>query len=223
MELYSPIMKNKVLPDNVAIVVDDHKMFATMFAMLLKDISFFSEVHIFSTEKEVMNCLVQASSHKVWVFLDYFIPEVNTHFLISDIRNTSPSAKIAIVSSFNNSILINKVLARKVDGVISKADGVDQILSFLQCGPKQLPYISPAIIAVINEGNDLQFTANFTPREITILSMIADGKRVNEISDQLSLSKHTIITFRRNLLAKTGFHSITELVAHSIKAGIISH
>ncbi len=56
----------------------------------------------------------------------------------------------------------------------------------------------------------------FSKRELQILTLMSEGKKSNEIGDILEISKHTVDTHRRNMLAKTNFCNTTELVAYSI-------
>jgi DNA-binding CsgD family transcriptional regulator len=53
----------------------------------------------------------------------------------------------------------------------------------------------------------------FTPREKDILQAIADGKTNKEISEFLCISFETVKSHVRNLLAKTGTSSRTELIS----------
>jgi DNA-binding CsgD family transcriptional regulator len=53
----------------------------------------------------------------------------------------------------------------------------------------------------------------FTPREKDILQAIAEGKTNKEISESLCISFETVKSHVRNLLAKTGTSSRTELIS----------
>jgi DNA-binding CsgD family transcriptional regulator len=53
----------------------------------------------------------------------------------------------------------------------------------------------------------------FTPREKDILQAIAEGKTNKEISESLRISFETVKSHVRNLLAKTGASSRTELIS----------
>lgn len=58
---------------------------------------------------------------------------------------------------------------------------------------------------------------SFTPREKMILQAIAVGKTNKEISEQLSIGFETVKSHVRNLLAKTGTSSRTELISKYCK------
>ena len=59
-------------------------------------------------------------------------------------------------------------------------------------------------------------------RELEILQLIVDGKSTADIADQLSLSQHTVITHRANIMRKLGIHRTAELVAHAIRHRLVN-
>ena len=71
-------------------------------------------------------------------------------------------------------------------------------------------------------GNNLKLVSHsFTKRELEILKYIAEGNGSKEISESLCISKYTVDSHRKNILAKSGCNTINELVAKSIKEGWI--
>lgn len=62
---------------------------------------------------------------------------------------------------------------------------------------------------------------NITPREIEILQNLATGKTSGKIGEELSISKHTVDTHRRNLLRKLGCKSVVELTKVAFRNGLL--
>jgi len=65
-------------------------------------------------------------------------------------------------------------------------------------------------------------TNRLTPREKEILMLIAYEQTTPQIAQHLSLSKHTILTHRKNLLAKLHVRNIAGLVRVAIEKELIS-
>lgn len=61
----------------------------------------------------------------------------------------------------------------------------------------------------------------FTHREREILKLLALGKNSSEIGESLNISRHTVDTHRRNMLAKCNLCNTAELVAFSIENSLI--
>lgn len=63
--------------------------------------------------------------------------------------------------------------------------------------------------------------ANITPRENEILQKLATGKTSSEIGEELSISRHTVDTHRRNLLKKLNCKSVVELTRLAFRNGLL--
>nr|WP_295921683.1 response regulator transcription factor [uncultured Dyadobacter sp.] len=204
-----------------AVVFEDHKLVASTFAMLLERTGHFSSVHTFDDPHQILDFFVQHAPANALVFMDYFIPECNTLHLMNDIRRFCPRTRIVMVSSVENPTLIKKICSNNIDGFISKTDGAEEIISCLRALPEKRPYLSTKIQEILNSGDHERSILDFTPREMEILTYLSLSRSVEQISEQLSLSKHTVITHRRNLLSKSGCNSIAELIAYALRAELI--
>jgi DNA-binding CsgD family transcriptional regulator len=58
-------------------------------------------------------------------------------------------------------------------------------------------------------------------REMDILALVAKGKTSLEIGNILNISLNTVNTHRRNMLARTGFNNLSQLVGHVAGKGLI--
>lgn len=64
--------------------------------------------------------------------------------------------------------------------------------------------------------------AVLTPRELEVLTMVAEGHTNQEIANQLVLSIKTVQAHRANVMEKLGLHDITHLVRFALRHGLIS-
>jgi len=60
-----------------------------------------------------------------------------------------------------------------------------------------------------------------TPREVEVLTLVAEGRTNQEIADQLVLSVKTVQAHRANVMEKLGLHDITHLVRFALRYGLI--
>lgn len=58
-------------------------------------------------------------------------------------------------------------------------------------------------------------------REFQVLRMIASGRSVKEIAEELSLSVKTVSTYRTRILEKTGMKTTVELIRYAFKAQLV--
>lgn len=94
---------------------------------------------------------------------------------------------------------------------------VDHKVSLI--GQKKPSYysIDPANIKFeLSKGKSL-----FTPQELKIIELIAEGKSTVEIAQELFISDQTVKTHKKNILGKSSAKNSVQLVANCIREGII--
>lgn len=60
-----------------------------------------------------------------------------------------------------------------------------------------------------------------TPREVEVMTLVAEGCTNQEIANRLMLSIKTVQAHRANVMEKLGLHDITQLVRFAIRHGLI--
>ncbi|SEJ38040.1 two component transcriptional regulator, LuxR family [Dyadobacter sp. SG02] len=213
-------MERNLLNFDVAVVFDDHQLFSTSFSMLLERMGIFSAVYTFTSETDVRSFFIQTTFRHVCFFLDYYIPGCNSLFLVSDIRRYCPGTRIVIVTSVTNPVVLKQALLYKVDGFISKIDDADEVVNGLRAISAQKVFFSRTITCILETEPDTNIA--FSPRELEVLKCFSNTHTVEQIADRLNISKHTVLTHKKNLLAKSGFHTVRELVAYGLKSGLIT-
>lgn len=63
--------------------------------------------------------------------------------------------------------------------------------------------------------------SRITPREKEIINLVAHGLANKEIADRLSLSFHTVTTYRKNISAKLNIHSTAALTIYAILQNLV--
>ena len=99
-------------------------------------------------------------------------------------------------------------------------------ISYLKMqGKPQLSFIGlegePSFYNVESSIDFKPISHSFTKREIEILKYMAEGRGSMEISECLYISKYTVDTHRKNILAKSGCNTVNKLIAKSIREGWI--
>jgi len=60
-----------------------------------------------------------------------------------------------------------------------------------------------------------------TPKERSVLQLIAEGKSTKEIADILHVSVSTVETHRQHIMEKLNLHSIAEITRYAVRIGLI--
>ena len=61
-----------------------------------------------------------------------------------------------------------------------------------------------------------------TNREIEVLKLIVQGWLNKEIAEKLNISLNTVLSHRKNIMAKTGIKTVSGLTFYSISNGLVS-
>lgn len=207
-------------PHSVAIIVDDHKLFAESFSTLIERSGFFQYVKVFNERKGVINCLLEQERLPLYVFLDYYLEGENALSLIHEIKILCKRAHIIMISSATNTHVIANALKYEPEGFISKSCGIEVVLECIQAIKKGERFICPVTEQLL-KGTEEILEIPFTARELEILEDFAQGLSIDETARKRFLSKHTIVAHRRKMMSKVKAKSITELLAYARNIGLI--
>ena len=61
-----------------------------------------------------------------------------------------------------------------------------------------------------------------TPRELEVLKLIAQGRKVPEIASELHIAPGTVHGHRGNIMGKLGLHNMQAAIKHVYEHGIIT-
>lgn len=200
--------------DAIAIIFDDHLLFADSFSALIERLELFSSVHAFSEEKELTHFLIKHHHSPIYLFLDYYLKQKNGLPLINEARRLNKHITIIIMSSVVSPTAITNILSYSPNGFVSKSSGFSTILECLNTISKGEQYISPTISDIVLNSN-LTKKLLFTARELELLQYFARGLSIAQTAEQTHLSRHTIVAHRRKMMAKVNVNSITELLSYA--------
>src|SRR5690606_4253950 len=108
-----------VLGNPIAVVYDDHLLFAESFSAVLERLNLFRSVHLFvGDEHAYLQFLIKHFDVPVYLFLDYYLPQKNALTLINETRRINKKARIIVVSSVSSPSLISHILTYNPNGFL---------------------------------------------------------------------------------------------------------
>ncbi|MNS11797.1 Positive transcription regulator EvgA [compost metagenome] len=201
---------------STAIVLDDHKLFADSFALTLEKTSLFEKVIAYTKEEDLVQFLVKYRAvKKPFLFLDYYLEASQVTSILNNIRKLRTDAYIIIVSCISNPMMVKQLQEFQPDGIISKSDGVNEILDCIYALNKKAKYVSPYIQSIIDTLPDPAGNMPLTQREVEILRYFAQGHTVDATAELMNLSRHTVAAHRRKMFEKVNVHNISGLLAYA--------
>jgi|SRR5690606_37474893 len=196
-----------------AVILDDHRLFADSFALLLQRFGAFDAVSSFSKEIEFFDFLQSFGNQKLYVFLDYYLPETNGISLLTDIKRLNKRAKIIFITSAIAPNVIKNILKYKPNGLLSKSADIQDFIKCIETVEGGREYVDPQFEPFLMQRNERAVT--LTPREIELLKYFSQGNSIAETAAKTFLSPHTVVAHRRKMMAKANVQTIAQMLTYA--------
>ncbi|HEX7809626.1 MAG TPA: response regulator transcription factor [Thermoanaerobaculia bacterium] len=198
------------------LVVDDHSLVRTGVANI---ISHEPDLQVIA---EAANGLEAVEAYEKYhpdvTLLDLRMPVMEGVEAVRQIRERDPLAKVIVLTTYDTDDDISRALKAGAKAYVLKditADGLIQCIHDVLAGKT---YLAPAAAAKLAEGLTHM---SLTPRELSSLRLMADGKANKEIAQELGISERTVKTHLTHLFEKLGVTSRTEAVKIASRRGLV--
>ena len=171
--------------------------------------------------------VVELSRHLPWevAVLDYNMPGKNGIELIKELRQRYPGRAVLILSMYPEDRFAVRALKAGAAGYLTKESAPEELVSAIRKVAGGGRYVTPtlgeklALELADNRGKPLHET--LSDREYQVMWMIASGKTVRQIADDLFLSPNTVSTHRTRILRKMNLKSNAELMHYAIAQHLV--
>lgn len=207
------------------IIVDDHKMFLDGLISILEQENHLSILLTAKNGKNVVKYLeINGADTVDMVITDLSMPDMTGIELNTIIKKSFPKIKTLVVSMHSDTQMINQLMNDGVDGFVPKNSEKQELLNAIETIFKGNTFFSESIKKAyfdhVFEDKKKQ-EVKLTDREKEVLILIAEEYTTYEIAKKLSLSKHTIESYRKTLFSKLDVRNIAGLAKHAMRLGLI--
>ncbi|HMR92855.1 MAG TPA: response regulator transcription factor [Chitinophagaceae bacterium] len=144
---------------------------------------------------------------------------------LSQIRQLNTRLPVLIMSMYPEDQYALRVLKAGASGYLSKDAIHEDIIKAIQTIQRGRKFITPAVADKLVDafGDDSNKAPHelLSDREFDVFRLLADGKSVSDIAQQLMLSSTTVSTYRSRILDKMNLKSNAELTRYAIEKKII--
>jgi two-component system, NarL family, invasion response regulator UvrY len=204
------------------LITDDHPVVRRGIRQILEDDDRIGLVQEAGDGKELFEKLEEQSFDVI--LLDISLPGRSGLDLISQIKKTRQSPAILVLSIHSEAMYAVKALKSGAAGYLTKTSAPEELISAIIKVSKGERYISPSLAEAMAEslisGSEKPLYQLLSARELEVLELIAEGKKVVQIASELSLSPKTIGTYRERILEKLNLHTTADLIRYAIMEGI---
>jgi len=173
------------------------------------------------------------------VVMDISMPDMDGLEACRTIRAQNPTTQVLMLTMHDSEGYFLRALRAGAAGYIVKKAAPTELQTAIsavaQGGVFLYPGLAKALVhayltqssssltpAQVEEGPDLvQELKVLTPRELEIVTLVAEGYTNQAIADRLTLSIKTVQSHRANVMEKLGLRDITHLVRFALRHGLI--
>lgn len=207
------------------IIADDHKMFIDGLMSILNDAPEFNVILTAKNGAQVVKYLdINGAADINLLITDLTMPEVDGIELNNIVKERFTSLKTLVVSMHIDGTMIDTLIRNNVDGYVPKNAEKEELLEAIKSIVKGEKYFSSEIKKAYTDAmfaSKKEKEISLTNREKEVLKLIAEEYTTQEIADELFLSKHTIESYRKNLISKLNVKNLAGLTKHAIKIGLL--
>jgi DNA-binding NarL/FixJ family response regulator len=146
--------------------------------------------------------------------------------VLSYIKQNFPDLPVLILSSYPEDQYAIRTLKAGASGYLSKETAPEELVKAVERVLQGRKYISSSIAEKMAEnleqgGERKTGYESLSDREFDVFKLIAAGKPVSEIAEQLSLSVTTVSTYRARILVKMGMKTNAEITMYCLQNNLI--
>jgi two-component system invasion response regulator UvrY len=205
------------------LIADDHAMFRRGLRETLAEA--FPRV-IFGEAKTAAET-VEFVRRQHWdvVILDISMPGKSGLDILDDVKRLRPGTPVLLLTMHPEQQYAKRALKAGAAGYLTKDSVPDELKSAIKRIAAGGRYVSATLaekLAVdLRHGADVPLHDLLSDREFQVLRMLASGKTVKEMAEELSLSVKTVSTYRGRILEKTGMKTNAELIRYALEAQLV--
>jgi len=159
------------------------------------------------------------------VVLDINMPGRDGLEILKDIRRSRPTLPVLLLSMYSEDQVAVRALKAGASGFLNKESAPRELVHALRKIIGGGKYVSEALAEKLALGLDANLKAahheELSDREFQVLKMIASGKEVAEIADELFISVKTVRTYRDRIMEKMNLKNDVELAHYAIRHKLV--
>ncbi|SFK66079.1 response regulator transcription factor [Methylophaga sulfidovorans] len=204
------------------LLIDDHAILRDGYQHLLNS-SGFDVIGQASNSEEGYRLYV--SNKPDVCIIDISMPGAGGLECIRRITARDPQAKILVCTMHDDSTLAMRAMDMGARGYITKSCPSSVLIEAVKTISSRGHYLSTEIarsIAMEKLIHADQKVHSLSHQEFAVFRMVAEGKSINEMAENLALAPKTVSNYKTNMMRKLGTNNLAEIIFLAQKTGLIT-
>jgi DNA-binding NarL/FixJ family response regulator len=205
------------------LIADDHSVVRQGIRQILRDVPELTAVGEASSGEQTLEKLRKEE----WdlVIMDISMPGRNGLEILKLLQHERPKLPVLVLSMHSEDQFAVRMLKAGAAGYLTKESAPDELVKAIRKIITGGRYVSPSLAEKLafnmHPQSDRQPHEILSDREFQVMRMLAQGKTVKEIGEELTLSVKTISTYRARVLEKLKLRTNAQLIHYAIQNGLI--
>lgn len=203
------------------LVCDDHSIVRKGLCQMLLDAGDISVAGEAADGAEAVAAVRAGAGAIHVVLLDIAMPRRDGLDVLKQLKDEFPKLPVLVLSTYPDRQYAVRSLKLGAAGYLNKSADSQQIIAAIRKVASDGLFITPAVAELLAASIGGSAAASphesLSRREYQVFGLLASGRSVGEIAEQLSLSSNTVSTYRARILEKTGTRNDVELALYAVK------
>jgi DNA-binding NarL/FixJ family response regulator len=170
--------------------------------------------------------LAQVQRHP-WdlVILDVNMPGRSGVEVLGDLKRLYPKLPVLVLSMYPEDQYGRRLLKAGASGYMNKDSAPEELIKAIRKVLAGGRYVSPALaeklVIDLGEPREKAPHESLSDREFEVLRMIASGRTITQIAEELHLSVTTVSTYRARILEKMNMATTAELMHYALVSHLV--
>jgi len=205
------------------LIADDHPIVRQGLKQILSEEPDIEVVGEAQNSQEVLELV--RKQHWDIVILDITMPGRGGLDVLKELKHERPKLPVLMLSVHPEDQYAVRALKAHASGYLTKDSAPEELVKAIRKILRGGKYISSTLAEKLafdlETETDKPLHETLSDRESQVMLMIASGKTISQIAEELSLSVKTIGTYRTRVLEKMKMKSNAELMHYAIKNGLV--
>ncbi len=210
------------------LIVQDHPLLASAIAKVFESNGGFVVSGVAGTGAEAVRAAVKTPPDVV--LMDFRLPDVTGPAAAAMIQAACPAAAIVFHSADESEGSLLDAVDAGAIAYLTKDATADQLVEAARRASKGEVLIPVGLFAralarqrseIVQKRERERLIAQFTPRELDILHLLAKGMDTQDMSVRLGIAPHTVEWHVRHVIEKLQVHSKLQAVIAAVRNGLI--
>ena len=198
----------------IRVLIADHQPIVNYgIRMLFENSNDIKIVNTVNTAKQLINYLKKGTVDLVLMSMD--LPDKNGITILRTIKKNYSNIRVIIFSAQPENIYATSGIRAGASGFLSKSATTSTIKKAILKVYKGGMYVTNTMAQKLTfdkNQNDSDLYHKLSMREIEVLKLICNGKKNNEIADELNINPKTVSTYKSRLMAKLNVTNLISLI-----------